>query len=289
MKLKLAILILLFNFMALFAQDNAGIVVYADSVTATRASNPIGINLNYLRDPDAVRPAGSVKLNDALQNFNGKWLRYPGGRKSVFYRFAKPPYTKPDPQVSDYYRQEIKEDIMDFDEFMNVVKATKTNPFVVVAYNPEEIVNGNTTLQEYIDHAKGWVAYAKKHKSKVVYWEIGNENWGHFKGYTWAQVIKDVLAIAKAMKEIDATIKVGTSFNSDEQLIEMLDIADSKLDFLTISNYYPSNDRWNGQDYSFYESGGSTNTIRFADTYTKELKKRNLSTELIIAETNAKQ
>lgn len=37
------------------------ISVDANHIIMSRPSNPMGINLNYLRDPDALRPPGAIK------------------------------------------------------------------------------------------------------------------------------------------------------------------------------------------------------------------------------------
>lgn len=227
------------------------ISVEVNNIIISRPSNPVGINLNYLRDPDVLRPSGSIPLSEALKNYNGKWLRYPGGKKSNYFRFALPPYLEVNTQALGWYETEKKADVLDFDEYVSLATTVNANMYVVVAYDRERIVDKTTTLKEYIDHAVGWVKYAKSKGSKVKYWEIGNENWNNFKGSTWAEVVKDVMEIAREMKKIDPDIKLGASFENESQLYDILMQSDAKLDFISCSNYYPGT-KWGNMGYKHY-------------------------------------
>ncbi len=263
------------------------IVVDPGSVILSREENPIGINLNYLRDPDILREAGSVSLKDALSSFNGKWLRYPGGEKSNYYRFALPPYEEVNPQTSGWYLTVKDKDVMDFDEYAELVKSLDVNAYVVVAYKREEITDQTTTLQEYKEHAVGWVRYAKEHSCNVKYWEIGNETWNNFDGSDWDDVVSDIAVIAKAMKEEDEAIKIGTSFSSREQLEKIVDGAGEWLDFVSCSNYYPGSD-WGTIGYSYYEDNNGLDMIFLDETFSGVVQSKNSGLELVIAECNAK-
>lgn len=262
--------------------------VEVNNIILSRPSNPMGINLNYLRDPDALRPSGSIPFSDALKNYNGKWLRYPGGKKSNYFRFALPPYLEVNTQTLGWYETERKTDVIDFEEYVGLATAVNANMYVVVAYDRERIHDKTTTLKEYIDHAVGWVNYAKSKGAKVKYWEIGNENWNNFKGSTWLEVVKDVEEIAKAMKTADPDIKLGASFDNEGQLYELLKQGGAKLDFVSCSNYYPGN-KWGNMGYKFYEENSNVGMLMLYDTFLKVTKDLGQSLEFVIAECNAKQ
>lgn len=64
------------------------ITVHPDRVLREDASHWIGINLNYIRDHDVNRPPGSQPLSASLDAMGVRWLRFPGGEKSDYHRFA---------------------------------------------------------------------------------------------------------------------------------------------------------------------------------------------------------
>lgn len=264
------------------------IKVDANQVVWSRTVNPMGVNLNYLRDPDVLRAPGAIPLKEALKDFNGKWLRYPGGKKSNYYRFALPPYQEVNTQTLGWYQTERKADVMDFDEYVDLVKEVNANGYVVVAYDRERINDKTTTLQEYIDHAVAWVNYAKSKGTKVKYWEIGNENWINFKGSTWMEVVKDVGRIAAAMKQADPSIKLGTNFDNEGQLHDMLRENGKNLDFVSCSNYYPGT-KWGNLGYKFYEENNNVGMLMLYDTFQKVTRELGLNLEFVLAECNAKQ
>ena len=269
-------------------QGLPAIIVEANTIVLTRASNPIGINLNYLRDPDVLRETGSLSLNNALTNFHGNWLRYPGGKKSNYYRFALPPYQEVNPQTLGWYATQRKNDVLDFDEYVTLAANVNASKYVVVAYDRERINDKTTTLQEYIDHAVGWVKYANLKGAKVKYWEIGNENWNNFKGSTWPEVVQDLIEIARAMRAADAEIKLGTNFDNEEQLNELLKQGGTKLDFVSCSNYYPGT-KWGNLGFKFYEEQPGVGLLMQYETFKKVTKNLGLHPEFVIAECNAKQ
>lgn len=204
-------------------------------VIRSLTGNPLGINLNYLRDDDANTPdPDAPRLRDVLKELNIKWLRYPGGEKSDHYRFSSPPYTNAAPVVKNtrngqYTRAADGYDLLDFDEFIKIAHETEAEPVVVVAYDSEEF--SETPLAEFIEHAAAWVRYANMQKGyDVRYWEIGNENWHPHSNNRLGKRSQDIRSIVEAMRAVDPSIKIGTS-GADGT------ITGDALDFVTYSNY----------------------------------------------------
>lgn len=223
----------------LVAGLNAGavetITVDASDVVRKIERNPLGINFNYIRDDDANTPdPNAPRLRDVLKDLEVKWVRYPGGEKSDHHRFAPPPYDKPSPMVKgtrngEYTKELEGYDLFDFDEFVEAAREIGAEPVVVVSYDSVEF--SETQLDEFIEHAAAWVRYANiTKKYNIRYWEIGNENWHPKSGNPLEQRSRDILHIAKAMRAVDPSIKLGSSGIDGN-------IVGKELDFFTYSNY----------------------------------------------------
>ncbi len=231
------------------------ITVFPDSVLNDVSNHPIGINLDYLMDDDNyLKPAR--RTADALKAMGVKYLRYPGGNKSDFYFFSKPPYEKSEPTLArtghdatggrgrmlqDF--KEFKFDVLDFDEFISMCHEIKAEPVVVVAAD-EYLVdypvgNLSSTRKQLIEHAVEWVRYSNiQKKYDVKYWMIGNESWGPENKNSTAEIYaNDVVAFSKAMKAVDPGIHIVPNGNSDLFWKSALTIGAGYIDDICISNY----------------------------------------------------
>jgi hypothetical protein len=195
----------------------------------------LGINFNYIRDDDANTPdPNAPRLRDVLKDLNVKWVRYPGGEKSDHHRFALPPYTNVNPIVKatrygEYTNQTKGYDLFDFDEFVQAARDMDAEPVVVVPYDAPGF--SETGLKEFVEHAAAWVRYANIQKGyNIRYWEIGNENWHPKSKNPMEKRSREVLEIAKAMRAVDPSIKLGSSGVDGN-------IVGDALDFVTYSNY----------------------------------------------------
>ena len=224
----------------------ATIAVDLSTVLREMTDNPVGINYNYLRDDDSNRPKDARPLTGAMKEMNVRWVRYPGGEKSDFHFFSTPPFNAPAPQTIGWYKRQVKESL-DFDEYIQSLRAFGGAPFVVVPY--DSIERTGKTKDEYLKHAVAWVRYSNVEKGYgVKYWEVGNENWHNNTGTAMeiGEVVRDV---ARAMKTVDPRIKVGCSGNSAAWFGKMLKTAGAEIDFLTVSNYFSRN-----QGYTVYRN-----------------------------------
>ena len=150
------------------------LTIHADQVLRRGADKFVGLNLNYIRDADVNRSHGSRPLDTALKDMGARWLRYPGGEKSDFVLWAKPPYTKPAPVSLKWYA-DFPGTRMDFDDYMAHCRASHAEPYLVVGYDTE--ARTGRTKAQWLENAVSWVRYANvtRHYG-VKYWEVGNEN-----------------------------------------------------------------------------------------------------------------
>lgn len=238
------------------AKEIIPIKIYPDSVLNDVSNHPLGINLDYFMDDDNyLHP--KRRLADALKAMGVKYLRYPGGNKSDFYFFSKPPYDKSIPTLARTGKDAVggrnralnstatdfKNDVLDFDEFMNVCHEVGAEPVIVVAAD-EYLVNypvGSTwsTKQQLLKNAVEWVRYANiKKKYNIKYWMIGNESWGpENKNSTAAIYAQDVIGFSKAMKAIDSSIYIIPNGNNDEWWKTVLTKTSGYIDAICLSNY----------------------------------------------------
>lgn len=241
---------------------------------------PYGINVNYLKDDDHLRP-GARPLSAALSEMGVRWLRYPGGEKSDWHLWSTPPFSKPNPVATSYYETQLA-DPLDFDEFIALAKTCGAEPVVVVGYDTERT---GFTKADYLRNAVEWVRYANITRGYGVrYWEIGNENWDVFDPRTAA---RDVAEISRAMKSVDPSIKTGASGNGpqwwDAYLAEAPD-----LDFFTVSNYTGT-----PGGYPAYARSDSVNLLRSASSALRALDElepgsARAGKSVIVAEFNSK-
>ncbi len=280
------------------------IQVYPDSVLNDVSNKPLGINLDYFMDNDNfLKPERST--TDALKEMGVKYLRYPGGNKSDFYFFSRPPYDKSEPTLARTGKYAVggrnkalnadatgyKHDVLDFDEFMTMCRSIGTEPVLVVAAD-EYLVKyppGSTwsTREQLIQNAVEWVKYANKKKNyHVKYWLIGNESWHSENQNSTPEIYAhDVVDFSKAMKAVDSTIHIVPNGNSDQFWKTVLTIGAGHIDDICISNYPVYNYRAGFLTYSdtLQNLMGPVQTaLKAIDKYASPEGKKKL--KLIVAE-----
>ena len=236
-------------------QTGIQIDVYPDSVLSDISNHPVGINLDYFMDDDKyLKPGRSTA--DALKAMGVRYLRYPGGNKSDFYFFSKPPWEKSEPTLARTGKgavggrqkmlknySEFAVDVLDFDEFIKMCREVNAEPVICVAADEYliEYPRGCTwaTRGELINHAVEWVRYANIKKGYgIKYWMIGNESWHEQNKNSSAEIYAhDVIDFSKAMKAVDSSIYIIPNGNDVDFSETVLKIAGSYSDMLCISNY----------------------------------------------------
>jgi hypothetical protein len=238
------------------AASTVSVNIYPDSILSDVSRHPLGINLDYFMDDDQyLHPRR--RLADALKDMGVKYLRYPGGNKSDFYFFSIPPYDRSIPTLArtgkdavggrnralDSSATGFKNDVLDFDEFIDLCRETDAEPVIVVAAD-EYLVNyppGSTwsTKQQLLINAREWVRYANiKKRYGVRYWMIGNETWGPENKNSTADIYaQDVMDFSKAMKAVDSTIMIIPNGNNDKWWKTILAKDSGYIDAICLSNY----------------------------------------------------
>ena len=125
----------------------------------------------------------------------------------------------------------------------------------------------------------------------VTYWEIGNENWHG--GGRIEEYLPRAVRIAKAMKAVDPTIKVGCSGENNWQFERIL--ADSEFDFLSLSNYVGSaSPGWSGggwqggfEHYRTLPPGALTRRVAEAVDAVQSSEAAGRTAEIVVSEFNA--
>ena len=260
----------------IFYQLNAQVNVSVNTcnVITSGASTKCGINLNAGVDHDGNRDPGFRPLSDAILETGSKHLRFPGGKKSLYYAWTADPQN-PDPTTqywTDWYATAAARtpNDLNFDEFMTLCNATGAEPHINVAYNKKD-----STLQDIFDEelAAAWVKYSNITKGYgVKYWEIGNEMWNgtNFgsggsqpKIETTQELADIVISYSNAMKAIDPTIKIGVSWK-DNNMQQLINLCGSALDFVTISNYVNGG----GNSYDDYKNATNQNLLKVDSSLT---------------------
>jgi len=233
------------------------IVVEPDVVLSDVSHHPIGINVDYFMDDDAYLQPKVRSTTDALRDMGVKYLRYPGGNKSDSYFFSVPPYEKSQPSLARTGKEAVggsrakmleeyagfKFDVLDFDEFMEMCRAIGGEPVICVAAD-EYLVDypegcAASTREVLIEHAVEWVRYANiKKKYNIKYWMIGNESWHEQNKNSTPEIYaRDVVDFSRAMKAVDASIKIIPNGRTIEWWEKVLPIAVKDIDYLCVSNY----------------------------------------------------
>lgn len=237
---------------------------------AETSRHPVGINMNYLMDDDAIRTP-TQSLTEALRNMGVRYLRFPSGEDSDAYLWSLPPYSRPLPTLARTGSEEwpandrrftlpdqrTLRDTLDFDEFMSMAQAIGAEPVLVICYDsmykPARKGGSAPTRQQLLDTAAAWVHYANVTKGyHVRYWELGNESYlDSYNGRATAeQYAKDLIMFSAAMKEVDPTIKIGANGNGELWWNTVLSVAAEKIDFLAVHIYPP----WAWGSYDYYRT-----------------------------------
>ncbi len=222
--------------------DIISITVNTEKTIASNVDQKIGFNLNAGIDNDINRPTGAKPFASALQELGVKHLRFPGGKKSLYYIWSE---DGTDPNTASWVPNEyygtVSKNTINFDEFMALCNQIGAEPHINVAYNPA------AGLDEEL--AANWVKYANvTNNYNIEYWEIGNEMWQDELALTASSLADIVQTYSQAMKAIDPTIKIGVSWKNEQ---EVINLSNGALDYIAFSNYLstlPNTENYN--DYA---------------------------------------
>ncbi len=233
--------------------STTNITVDVNRVLSDVSNNPVGINMNFLRD--------KTNISDPLKNINIGSLRYPIGEIADYYLFDKDNPAKPKISVRDsnhWYSKLFNADDgtwknpLTFDDFMGICKSVEAEPFIVVGIDAIAYTGTapHANPEEVLEAAVDWVRYANIVKGYgIKYWEIGNETDLSRERLNWTaeDYAKTVVKFSRAMKAVDPSIKIGANGMSGlEWWDQVVPIIKDDVDFLVTHQFsnMKSYDQW---------------------------------------------
>lgn len=207
-------------------------------------------NLCWLLDSDLNRPNSNRSMKSAIKDMGAGSLRFPYGHLADNYLWDVNlgkgekllPKIAADSTQPANWEWAVNSDggfkrAMDFDEYMKLCDDLDIVPLVVVNALSYKYKNG-PTVEELIESAKAWVQYAKSKNYKVGYWQIGNEVDHHGKIISKREYVDVYKKIAKAMKGVDQSIKVGPGILSKVDYFNLIiEEAPELIDFTSCHQY----------------------------------------------------
>ena len=272
------------------------VTVFPNNVTNELINgNPIGFNLGWFmtREKDMLEPIKTMNLGV---------LRFPFGHMADNYLWDVPPWPKSKgdgitPKIASQSRVpalgtapwtkhylKSKDEFhseMDIDEYMSLIRKTGTTPLISVNYIAQ-YYSGGPSKAQLIETAKEWVRYANvTNDYQIKYWSIGNEVDHHTKfGYTKEDYVKDFKVFAKAMKQVDPTIKVGAAANGWFQFLTRE--LNEEADYIAAHQYGRQH-----EDYAYYRDYTSNlvkSIWRANHAVRKNPKKNGKKWEVVVSE-----
>lgn len=190
------------------------------------AVNPraAGINISWLLDSDLHREQ-PAPMTQSLGDMQVGILRFPYGHLADNYLWHTPPYDDTRsglrPKIASLQKDPgswswaVKPDgsapqAMDFDEYLMLCEKIGAKPLVCVNTLSFRYPGGPTYAQLKAS-AVAWVKYASKQRTRVAYWQIGNEVEHQENGRLlpvdqYVAVYED---FARAMKAADPSAQIG--------------------------------------------------------------------------------
>lgn len=234
------------------AQDS--ITVDVEKVLADVTGKSAGLVSCWLMDSDQKRPRATL-FKDAVKKMGVKAIRWPYGQLANNYLWTTPPYdnavngltprvasTSMPPTSMTWAVNDdgtfIKD--MDFDEFAKMCKETGVEPVITVSITSFKY-KGGPTYEALKQSAVEWVRYANKIRNyNIKYWQLGNEqnHESNTKFLPYADYLNMYNDFAKAMKEIDPTIKIAPGIIGGKGNFEaLIKNCDDYIDYFTAHQY----------------------------------------------------
>lgn len=224
----------------------------------SESQKPVGFNLSYLLDSDIHYPRVNSTEEQFRQTMVGS-LRFPYGHLANNYLWDADgeyggqltPKIATRTQSPGNWTWAVDGDgsfkkSMDFDEYMAICQRNGIEPLIVVnvmAHRYQDSVDFNTLLTSAVE----WVRYSKSRGYNVKYWQLGNEQDHHRNKLPLSDsdgVLDDdnyldiYQQMARAMKEVDPTIKVGPGLINKITWFDEIQKANPNLvDFIAVHQY----------------------------------------------------
>lgn len=231
-----------FSFLLIFNTPVfAQVVVDVKKLGPRLQSGPVGLCLSYVTDEDSRFPERVQSHSEAMKTMKVGTLRWPMGTLADNYMWhtpgeydtassgLKPCLTAPSSAPGKWSWAiesdgSLKEESMDFDEFMTLCMQVNAEPVVMVNAFGHTHKTAIYSYEQLKASAVEQVKYAKSKNYKIKYWEIGNElsvtvKNGDITVKEYISLFNDFTA---AMKEEDPTIQtgLGTGFGYEAEVLQ---------------------------------------------------------------------
>jgi alpha-L-arabinofuranosidase len=252
--------------------------VDVNNVLSDVSNNPVGININFLRD--------NTQITNPLKDIKIGSLRYPIGELADYYLFDKDNPAKPKVAINDsslWFSKLFNADgtwksKLSFDDFISICQSVGAEPFIMIGIDAIAYTGDapHASPEEVLEAAVEWVRYANIVKGYgVKYWEIGNES-NLNKDWTAETYANTVVEFSRAMKAVDPSIKIGANGmrtkENDDWWDRIMPVIKDDVDFLITHQYSWIKDykEWKNDPYEYdYNIQDATKAI---ETYNPSLR-----------------
>ncbi len=254
-KKNISIIVFILSILGVSLNTSAQEQISVDFSTVLKSNINNGVasaNLCWLLDSDLNNPNPHTSMEQALKELGTGSLRFPYGHLADNYLWHTPPFDKVKkglrPKVASMKQAPAKWDwavnsngsfknAMDFDEYMDLCQKLNIKPLVVINVFSHKYKEG-PSLDDLIETAVEWVKYANKMNYHVEYWQIGNEVDHHKDLLSPKEYIDCYQQFAKAMKEVDPSIKVGPGILSNVKYFkDIIAQYPALIDFTSVHQY----------------------------------------------------
>ena len=258
--------------------NTINIKVDVNHVLADVSNNPIGMNMNFLRDNTQITyPLKDIKVGS---------LRYPIGELADYYLFDKNNPARPQVSINDsslwfsklFNSDGIWNTKLSFDDFMSICGSVGAEPFIMVGIDAITYPGSSPHAkpEDVLEAAVEWVKYANIVKGYgIKYWEIGNENdlKNDWTSWTAEKYAETVVLFSRAMKEVDPSIKIGANaFSWTNWWDKMLPIIKNDVDFLVAHQYSSMKSYQEWKDYVWDYTSNIKAAKKAIKTYNPNLR-----------------
>lgn len=275
----LLIFIISFSLMVIPVKTLASITkitVDVNNIISNVSNNPVGINMNFLKD--------NTQITNPLKEMKVGSLRYPMGEIADYYLFDKNNPAVPKVSLRDrnigiisaFTNSEGKwpRRLLTFDDFMSISQSVGAEPFIVIGIDAVAYTGTapHAIPEEVLEAAVEWVKYANLVKGySIKYWEIGNES--DLKFWSAEKYANTVVKFSRAMKSVDSSIKIGVNgmFGS-EWWDRVMPIVKDDVDFLATHQYSSMQNyrQWKTNSWNYTSNIETTN--KAIKSYNPELR-----------------
>ena len=258
--------------------NTININIDVNHVLADVSNNPIGMNMNFLRD--------NTQITNPLKDMKVASLRYPMGEIADYYLFDKNSPARPQVSINDsslwfskfFNSDGIWNSKLGFDDFISICRSVGAEPFIMIGIDAIAYTENapHATPEEVLEAAIEWVKYANIVKGYgIKYWEIGNENdlENDYINWTAEDYANTVVNFSRAMKAVDPSIKIGANgMSGSEWWNRLMPIVKNDVDFLVTHQYSSMQNYKQWKTNSWNYTGNLESAQKAINTYNPNIR-----------------